>query len=56
MWNMKCFAIALLTAATVIVSKGLKKYLETIPGKRSVDSTTSSCTRDIVHTESATEI
>jgi hypothetical protein len=31
---MKC----LVTGATGIVTKGLKKYLETIPGKHSIDS------------------
>jgi hypothetical protein len=38
MWNMKCFAIPVITGATGIVTKGLKKYLETIPGKHSIDS------------------
>jgi hypothetical protein len=37
-WNMKCFVIPVITGATGIVTKGLKKYLETIPGKHSVDS------------------
>jgi hypothetical protein len=36
MWNMKCFVI-LVIGATGIVSKSLKKYLETIPGQHSVD-------------------
>jgi hypothetical protein len=38
MWNMKCFIIPVITGATGIVSKGLKKYVETIPGKHSIDS------------------
>jgi hypothetical protein len=38
MWNMKCFVIPVIIRATVIVTKGLKKYLETIPGKHSIDS------------------
>jgi hypothetical protein len=33
MWSMKCFVIPIITGATGIVTKGLKKYLETIPGK-----------------------
>jgi hypothetical protein len=38
MWNMKCFVIPVITGATGIVTKGIKKYLERIPGKRSIDS------------------
>jgi hypothetical protein len=38
MWNMKCFVIPVIIGATGIVTRGLKKYLETIPGKHSVDS------------------
>jgi hypothetical protein len=38
MWNMKCFVIPVITGATAIVTRGLKKYLETIPGKHSIDS------------------
>jgi hypothetical protein len=35
---MKCFIILVIIGATEIVTKALKKYLETIPGKRSMDS------------------
>jgi hypothetical protein len=38
MWNMKCLVIPVVIGATGIVTEGLKKYLETIPGKQSVDS------------------
>jgi hypothetical protein len=38
MWNMKCFVIPVITGATGIVIKGLKKNLEIIPGKHSIDS------------------
>jgi hypothetical protein len=38
MWNMKCFVIPLIIEATGIVTRGLKKYLETIPGNNSIDS------------------
>jgi hypothetical protein len=38
MWNMKCFVIPVIIGATGIVTRGLKKYLETIPGKHSIDS------------------
>jgi hypothetical protein len=37
-WNMKYMIIPLITGATEIVTKGLKKNLEVVPGKRSVDS------------------
>jgi hypothetical protein len=33
MLNMKCFVIPVIIGATGIVTKGLQKYLETIPGK-----------------------
>jgi hypothetical protein len=35
---MKCFVIPVITGATGIVTIGLKKYLETIPGKHPIDS------------------
>jgi hypothetical protein len=35
---MKCFVIPVITGVTGIVTKGLKQYLETIPGKHSIDS------------------
>jgi hypothetical protein len=35
---MKCFVIPIIIGATGIVTKGLKKYLETIAGKHSTDS------------------
>jgi hypothetical protein len=38
MWNMKCFVTPVINGATGIVTKGLKKNLETIPGKHSIDS------------------
>jgi hypothetical protein len=38
MWNMKCFVIPVIIGATGIVTKGLNKYLETIPGKHSIYS------------------
>jgi hypothetical protein len=48
MWNMKCFVIPVISGATGIVTRGLIKYLETIPGKHSIDSLRkNSCTRNI---------
>jgi hypothetical protein len=38
MWNMKRFVIPVTVGATGIVTKGLKKHLETIPGKHSIDA------------------
>ena len=38
MWNMKCKIISVVTGATGIVTKGLKKNLEAVPGKHSIDS------------------
>jgi hypothetical protein len=57
MWNMKCFVIPVIIAVTGIVTIGLKKNLETIPGKHSADSLQkkNSCTGNITHyKESAT--
>ena len=38
MWNMKFMTLPVVIRATGIVTKGLKKDLETIPGKHSIDS------------------
>jgi hypothetical protein len=38
MWNMKCFVIPVIIGATGIATRGLKKNLETIPGKHSINS------------------
>jgi stage III sporulation protein SpoIIIAA len=38
MWNLKCKFISVIIGATGIVTKGLKKNLEAIPGKYSVYS------------------
>jgi hypothetical protein len=38
MWNMKCMIISVVTGATGIVTKGLKKNLEAVPAKHSIDS------------------
>jgi hypothetical protein len=55
MWNMKCFVTPVIIAATGIVTRGLKIYLETIPGKHLIDIYKNSCTRNITHyKESAT--
>jgi hypothetical protein len=33
MWNIKCFVIPVVIGATGTVTRGLRKYLEEIPGK-----------------------
>jgi hypothetical protein len=38
MWNLKCTIILIVIGATGIVTRSLKKNLETVPGKHSVDS------------------
>jgi len=38
MWNLKCKIIPVKTGVTGIVTKGLRKHLETITGKHSIDS------------------
>jgi hypothetical protein len=38
MWNLKCTIIPVIIGATGIVTKSLKKTLESIPGKHSIDS------------------
>jgi len=38
MWNKKYMIISVITGTTGRVTKGLKKNLEAIPGKYSVDS------------------
>jgi len=38
MWILKCKIIPVIIGATGIVTKGLRKNLEAIPGKHSLDS------------------
>ena len=38
MWNLKCTIIPVINGASGIVMRSLKKNLETIPGKHSIDS------------------
>jgi hypothetical protein len=53
---MKCFVIPVIIRAAGIVTKGQNKYLETMPGRHSIDSLQkNSCTRNTTHCkESAT--
>ena len=38
MWNLKCTIIPVITGATGMVTRSLRKNLEDIPGKHSIDS------------------
>ena len=38
MWNMKCVILPVINGATGLVTKGLKKELEAIPGDHTIDS------------------
>jgi hypothetical protein len=38
MWNLKCTIIPVIIRATEIVTRSLRKILEDIPGKHSIDS------------------
>jgi len=38
MWNLKCTIIPVKIGATGIVTRSLRKKLETVPGKHSIDS------------------
>jgi hypothetical protein len=38
MWNLKCTIIPVIIGATGIVTKSVRKNLEAIPGKQSIDS------------------
>jgi hypothetical protein len=37
-WNMECLVIPVIIVATGIASRGIRKYLEKIPGKHSMES------------------
>jgi hypothetical protein len=38
MWNLKCTSIPVIIGTTGIVTRSLRKNLEDIPGKHSIDS------------------
>jgi hypothetical protein len=38
MWNRKCTVIPAIIGATGIVTRRLRKHLEAVPGKHSIDS------------------
>jgi len=38
MWNLKCTIVPVITGVTGIVTRSLRKNLEAVPGKHSIDS------------------
>jgi len=38
MWNLKCTIVPVIIGATGILTRSLRKNLETVPGKHSIDS------------------
>jgi hypothetical protein len=38
MWNLKCMIIPVIIGATEVVTRNLRKNLEAVPGKHSIDS------------------
>jgi hypothetical protein len=38
MWNLKCMIILVIIGATGVVTRSLRKHLEAVPGKHSIDS------------------
>ena len=38
MWNLKCTIVPVIIGATGIITRSLRKNLEAVPGKHSIDS------------------
>jgi len=49
MWNMKCKIIPVIIGATGILTDALRKHLEAVPGKLSVDSLQKTATLGTSH-------
>jgi len=60
MWKLKCTIIPVITGATGIVTRSLKKNLEAVPGKHSIDEmsiiTKHSYTGNITHNAESTVV
>ena len=57
MWNLKCTIIPVIIEATGIVTRSLRKNLEAVPGKHSIDVTTKdSYTWNITHNMESTAV
>jgi len=50
MWNLKCTSVPVIIGAPGIVRRSLKKNLETIPGKHSIDSLQKTAILGTTHT------
>ena len=49
MWNLKCTIVPVIIGATGIVTRSLKKNLESVPGKHSIDSLQKTATLGTSH-------
>ena len=49
MWNLKCTIIPVINGATRIVTRSLRKNVETVPGKHSIDSLQKTATHGTSH-------
>jgi hypothetical protein len=49
MWNLKCKVVPVIIGATGIITRGSRKNVEAIPGKRSVDSLQKTAVRETSH-------
>jgi len=56
MWNMKCMIITVITGATGIITKGLKKNLEAEPGNIRQTCYKRRCTWNITHNTESTAV
>jgi hypothetical protein len=46
---MKCVVVPVITGAAGMVTEGVKKHLEAVPGKHSIDPLQNSCTWNSTH-------
>jgi hypothetical protein len=56
MWNLKCKIITVIIGATGVVTRSLRKNLEAVPGKHSIDSSQKSYTWNIIHNTESTAV
>jgi len=50
MWNLKCTVVPVIIGATGIVTRSLRKDMEAVPGKHSIDSLQKTATLGTAHT------
>jgi hypothetical protein len=56
MWNLKCTIIPVIIGVTGIVTKSLRKNLEAIPGKYSIDSQQKTAVLETSHNTESTAV